>query len=200
MTVLEPTPSEKAEGLIVRGLANHLLQRDVITRIGPEDLFHEGEADGIDIPTWDKSVHRLLGTGRILAYKRTDLPETLPLTSYSQTGYTTCEHLLRLLKKANPSQVEEIRDFLEEAGIDVPAPSTKVPVTAAQKKRIDNAVRKLNEVRAEIAERNPGDQVAWYLDASGSLNLMVEPDGKMAPDQQYIAHRTKLRASGAGDW
>lgn len=157
----------------MRGLANHLLQRDVITRIGPEDLFHEGETDGLDIPTWDKAVLKLIEAGSILAYKITDLPTTLPLEAAYQTGYTTREHLLELLKKVNPDQVEEIRDFLEYEGIDIPASSIRVPVTAAQKKRIDNAVRKLNEVRAEIAARNPDSRVVWYADASGSLNLMV---------------------------
>ncbi|QOD05839.1 hypothetical protein [Pseudarthrobacter sp. BIM B-2242] len=196
----DPTPEARAEGLISRGLANHLLQRDVITRIGPDDLFHEGEADGIDIPTWDKAVNKLLDAGRILAYKVNDLPDTLPLAAAHQTGYTTREHLLGLLKKANPNQVEEIRDFLEYEGVDIPASSVRVPVTAAQKKRIDNAVRKLNEVRDEVADRNPDNRVAWYLDASGNFNLMVEPAGQMEPDQQYIAHDIRLRASGAGDW
>lgn len=196
----EPTPEARAEGLIVRGLTSHLLQRDVITRIGLEDLFHEGEADGIDIPTWDKAVNSLVDAGRIIAYKITDLPDTLPLDAAYQTGYTTREHLLDLLKKANPNQVEEIRDFLEYEGIDIPAAAPRVPVTAAQKKRIDNAIRKLNEVRAEVADRNPNNRVVWYLDASDNLNLMVEPDGQMEPDQRYIAHDAKLRASGGGDW
>lgn len=195
-----PAPEARAEGLISRGLANQLLQRDVITRIGPDDLFHEGEADGIDIPTWDKAVIQLLAAGRILAYKITDLPDTLPLAAAHQTGYTTREHLLGLLKKANPSQVEEIRDFLEYEGVDIPASAVQVPVTAAQKKRIDNAVRKLNAVRDEVADRNPDNRVAWYLDASGNLNLMVEPAGQMEPDQRYIAHDIRLRASGGGDW
>lgn len=195
-----PTPEARAEGLIIRGLANHLLQRDVITRVGPDDLFHEGETDGIDIPTWDKAVNKLIDAGRILVYKISDLPDTLPLTAAYQTGYTTREHLLGLLKKANPSQVEEIRDFLEYEGVDVPASSVRVPVTAGQKKRIDNAVRRLNEVRDEVADRNPDNRVAWYLDASGALNLMVEPKGQMEPNQQYIAHDARLRASGGGDW
>lgn len=194
------TPGAMAEGLILRGLTSHLLQRDVITRIGPDDLFHEGEADGIDIPTWDKAVNTLLDTGQILAYKVSDLPETLPLSAAYQTGYTSREHLLELLKKADPNQAEEIRDFLEYQGIEIPASSIRVPVTAAQKKRIDNAVRKLNEVRAEIAARNPHNRVVWYLDASDNLNLMVEPEGQMEPDQRYIAHDVKLRATGAGDW
>jgi hypothetical protein len=196
----EPTPEARAEGLIMRGLTSHLLGRDVITRIGPDDLFHEGETDGIDMPTWDKAVTNLVGSGRILAYKITDLPDTLPLDAAYQTGYTTREHLLDLLKKANPNQVEEIRDFLEHEGIDIPASSIRVPVTSGQKKRIDNAIRKLNEVRAEVADRNPKNRVAWYLDAAGNFNLMVEPAGQMEPDQRYIAHEAKLRASGAGDW
>lgn len=129
----EPTLSAKAEGLISRGLANHLLERNVITRIGPDDLFHEGETDGIDIPTWDKAVNKLVDAGRILVYRITDLPDTLPLAAAYQTGYTTREHLLGLLKKATPSQVEEIRDFLEYEGVEIPASAVPVPVTAAQK-------------------------------------------------------------------
>lgn len=193
------TAEARAEGLIVRGLTNHLLSRDVITRVGPDALFHEGEADGIDQPTWDRALVSLVESGRILEYKCTDLPDTLRIAAH-QTGYTTPEHLLELLKKAKPCQVEEIRDFLEDAGVDIPASATRVPVTAGQKRRIDNAVRKLNEIRDEVAARNPDNRVAWYLDGAGSLNLMVEPKGQMEPDQRYIAHDARLRASGGGDW
>lgn len=193
------TLEAKAEGLLMRGLTNHLLARDVITRVGPDDLFHEGETDGIDRRTWDKALYNLIGAGRILEYKCTDLPDTLRIAAH-QTGYTTPEHLLGLLKEAKPFQVKEICDFLVDAGVDIPSSSTRVSVTAGQKKRIDNAVRKLNAIREEVADRNPDNRVAWYLDASGTLNLMVEPKGQMEPDQQYIAHDTRLRASGGGDW
>lgn len=195
-----PATQARAEGLIMRGLTNHLLERNVITRVGPDDLFHKGETEGIDIPAWGKAVLKLIEAGSILTYKITDLPATLPLEAAYQVGYTTREHLLELLKKAKPNQVEEIRDFLEYEGVEIPAASIRVAVTTAQKRRIDNAVRKLNEVRAEVADRNPNNRVVWYLDASDNLNLMVEPDGQMEPDQRYITHDTKLRASGGGDW
>lgn len=193
-----------AEGLILCGLGNHLLARrnGVVTRIGRNDLFNEGEAADVDDVTWEAAIDRLTGSGSILTYKITDLPGTLPLGYAYQTGYTTREHLLGLLKEASAAQAEELRAFLAEAGIEVPAPPVRVPVTAAHTQRIDNAVRKLNGVRAEIADRNPGKQVAWYLDTVGSLCLMVEPEDQMEPDHGYIAHKAKLRASGRspGTW
>jgi hypothetical protein len=196
-----PTIETMAEGLILHGLGKHLLDRSgVVTRLGREDLFNEGEADDVGPADWNAAIERLIDSGRILTYKITDLPETLPLRFPGQTGYCTREHMLGLLKDARPDQVEEIRDFLEYQGIEIPASQTRVPLTAAQKKRIDNAVRKLNEIRAEVADRNPDNQVGWYLDANKNLHLMVEPDGQMEPDQQYIAHQTKLWAAGGGDW
>lgn len=194
-----PTMAARAEGLILRGLGHQLLARDVITHLGPDTLFHEGETDGIDQPTWDKALTKLVESGRILEYKCTDLPDTLPVAAY-QTGYTTPEHLLGLLKKAKPNQVEEIRDFLEDFGVEIPSSATRVPVTAAQKKRIDTAVRKLNEIRDEIAAANPDSRTTWYLDASNTLSLMVEPKEQQDPDPRHIAHSTTLKASRAGDW
>ncbi|HEY8699568.1 MAG TPA: hypothetical protein VIM08_01195 [Arthrobacter sp.] len=116
--------------------------------------------------------------------------QTPSLITYNQIGNATPQHLLDLLNKARPDQVEELRDFLEYHGVAVPA----------QKRRIDNAVRTLNKVRAEVADRNPENRVVWYLDASEGLHLMIEPDGQMEPDQLYIAHLAKLHASGGGDW
>lgn len=73
-------------------------------------------------------------------------------------------------------------------------------MTAAQKKRIDSAIRSLNAVRAEVDDRNPDKRVTWYLDASGNFCLMIEPDGQMEMNQSDIAHEAVLQASGAGDW
>lgn len=168
----------------------------VVKRLRRENLL--AETGDIDAAAWTEAVDRLLDAGKILEYKISDLPGTLPLDYHSQTGYTTPAHLLGLLKAAKPHQVEELRDFLDYSG--VPLPAVRTAVTAAQKKRIDNAVRKLNEVRAEIAARIPCKQVDWYLDASGDLNLMVEPEGQMEPQQQYIEHSARLHAIGAGDW
>lgn len=187
------------ETLILEGLNRQLKAgAGVVKRIRRENLLPENEVDSIDAGDWADAVERLIKSGKILEYKITDLPEALPLDYPSQTGYTTPAHLLGLLRKAKPHQVEELRDFLGDCG--VPLPALRTGVSAAQKKRIDNAVRKLNEVRAEIADHNPDKQVGWYLDANRNLHLMVEPDGQMEPDQQNIAHQTKLWASGGGDW
>lgn len=194
-----PNTVAMAEGLVLRGLGLRMLVNGgVVTRLDKDLLFHEGEADGIDNDTWAAAIEKLLESGRIIEYKISDLPETLPLSSCSQSGYTTRDHLLDLLRTAKARQVEELRDFLEYSG--VPIPAVRTSVTSGQKQRIDNAVRKLNEVLAEVTVRNPDNRVVWYLDASGDLNLMVEPENQMDPDQQYIAHSAHLKAAGAGDW
>lgn len=47
------TAAVRAEGLILRGLGNRLLEgRGVVTRVVREEMFHEGEAEGIDNRTW----------------------------------------------------------------------------------------------------------------------------------------------------
>jgi hypothetical protein len=191
--------ADSVETLILESLTRQLKAgTGVVKRLRRESLLPDGAGNSIDDDDWADAVERLIDTGKVLEYKISDLPETLPLSCPSQSGYTTPAHLLGLLKKARPHQVEEIRDFLKESGVALPA--VRTGVTAAQKKRIDNAVRKLNEIRAEVADRNPDNQVGWYLDANKNLHLMVEPDGQMEPDQQYIAHQTKLWAAGGGDW
>lgn len=154
----------------------------------------------------DAALDGLILEGKILTYKINDLPGTLPLTSYSQTGYTMPAHLIDLLVKSRGDQAAEIREHLEFHGVEVPKPrrsktgAARVSVAAAQKKRIDSAIRSLNAVRAEVAERNPDKRVTWYLDASGNFCLMIEPDGQMEMNQSDIAHEAVLQASGAGDW
>ncbi|HEX9227345.1 MAG TPA: hypothetical protein VF885_11935 [Arthrobacter sp.] len=190
-----------AEGIVLRYLTQRMQESDrAVTRIHRDDLLPEGQRDDIASSDWAAAAERLIDAGRILAYKINDLPESLELFSYNASGYTTPEHLLGLLKKARGTQAEELRDYLDYQGVTVPQIKTRTPVTAAQKKRIDTAVRKLNEIRDEIADRNPDHQVSWYLDATDNLHVMVEPEGQMEPDQRYIAHQTKLRAAGGGDW
>lgn len=201
------TAAVRAEGLILRGLNSRLLEGNgVVTRIVRDEMFLEGEAEGIDNRTWCAALEALILEGKILPYKINDLPGTLPLTSYSQTGYTVPAHLIDLLLKARGDQAEEIREYLEFHGVEVPGPmagrprTPRVAVTAAQKKRIDSAIRSLNAVRAEVDARNPDKRVTWYLDASGNFCLMIEPDGQMEMNQSDIAHEAVLQASGAGDW
>lgn len=190
----------RAEGLILRGLGDQLLQSPgVVNRLDKDRLFLEGEADDIDGRIWNRVCRHLIGEGRILVYKVHDLPNTLPLKGRPLTGYTTREHLLELLRTARPDQSEEIRDFLKFQGVEVPA-DPEPAVTSTQRKRIDAAVRKLNEVRAEVADLNPDNRVVWYLDASHTLSLLVEPKGHSGPDPQHIAHSTTLKASSGGDW
>ncbi|HEX9088663.1 MAG TPA: hypothetical protein VF867_14175 [Arthrobacter sp.] len=189
-----------AEEIVLRSLTRRMQESGrAVTRIHRDDLLPDG-TETISDAEWDNAVERLLDAGRILVYKISDLPSSLQLVSCNASGYTTPEHLLGLLKKARGAQAEELRDYLDYQGVPVPQIKTRTAVTAAQKKRIDTAVRKLNEVRSEIADRNPDNQVGWYLDASDSLHLMVEPDGQMEPDQQYIAHQAKLWVAGGGDW
>lgn len=201
------TAAARAEGLILRGLGNRLLEgRGIVTRIVRDEMFHEGEAEGIDSRTWDAALDGLILDGKILTYKINDLPGSLPLTSYSQTGYTVPAHLIDLLAKARGDQAEEIREYLEFHGAEVPKPrgdkagTPRVAVTAAQKKRIDSAIRTLNAVRAEVDDRHPDKRVTWYLDASGNFCLMIEPEGQMEMKQSDIVHEAVLQASGAGDW
>lgn len=190
-----------AEEVVLRCLTQRMQESGcAVTRIHRNDLLPDGHTETISDAEWDNAVERLLDAGRILVYKISDLPSSLELVSYNASGYATPEHLLGLLKKARGTKAGELRDYLDYQGVTVPQVKTRTAVTAAQKKRIDTAVRKLNEVRAEIADRNPDSQVIWYLDATENLHLMVEPEGQMEPDQQYIAHQTKLWAAGGGDW
>lgn len=189
------------EDLVLRCLTLRMQESSqAVTRIRRDDLLSDGHTETITASEWAAAVERLIDSGQILVYKINDLPGSLPLISYSASGYTNPEHLLGLLKKTSGDRAEEIRDYLEFQGVAVPQIKTRSVVTAAQKKRIDNAVRSLNKVRAEIAGRNPDNRVAWYLDGSEGLHLMVEPVHQMEPDQQYIAHDARLIAAGGGDW
>lgn len=190
-----------AEDLVLRHLTARLEEsQGAVTRIRRDDLLPEGNRDDITDGDWAAAVEGLLDAGKILPFKINDLPETLPLISYNQTGYATPEHLLGLLKRARGCQAEEILDYLEFQGVPVPQPKIRTAVTAAQKKRIDTAVRKLNELRAEVADRNPDSRVVWYLDGTQNFCLMVEPVGQMEMCQEDIAHQVRLHASGGGDW
>lgn len=171
-----------------------------VMRIGFADVVGPDSDLNISVDAWDAAIERLIDTARVLMYKINDLPSILPLSTYAQTGYTTPEHLLGLLKGARPEQAEEILAYLEFHGVAVPQSMEPCKVTDAEKKRINSAVRSLNKIRAEVAERNPAKQVTWYLDGSQGLHLMIEPKGQMNPDQQYIAHDVRLAASGGGDW
>lgn len=177
-----------------------------MTRIVRDEMFPGGEAEGIDSRMWDAALDGLIRDGKVLTYKINDLPGTLPLTSYSQTGYTVPAHLIDLMAKARGDQAEEIREYLVFHGIEVPKAKSsrtgtpRVAVTAAQKKRIDSEIRSLNAVRAEVDSRNPDQRVTWYLDASGNFCLMIEPEGQLEMNQSDIAHEAVLQASGAGDW
>jgi hypothetical protein len=190
-----------AEDLVLRFLTLRMQENSrAVPRIRRDDLLPDGHTETITDAEWATAVERLLDSGQILVYKINDLPGSLPLISYSARGYTTQEHLLGLLKQARGYQAEEILDYLEFQGVPVPQPKIRAAVTAAQKKRIDAAVRKLNEIRAEVAGRNPDNRVTWYLDGTQNFCLMVEPDGQMEMRQSDIAHSVTLRASGGGDW
>lgn len=197
----ETSPAATVDEIVLRHLTARLRASDrAVTRLHRNDILPEGHSETISVADWAAAAERLLDTGRILMFKIDDLPGTLPLVSYSACGYATPEHLLGILKRAGGERAEELRDYLEYQGVAVPQVKPRTAVTAAQKKRIDSAVRSLNKVRAEIAVRNPDNRVVWYLDASDTLNLMVEPDGQMEPDQQYVVHDARLDASGGGDW
>lgn len=191
--------NDRVESLILDGLTRQLNLGDgVVKRLRQQNLLPDDEGDSINTGDWANAVERLIDAGKILVYKINDLPITFPLTSYSQSGYTMPEHLLGLLEQVSGDRAEEIRDYLEFQGVAVP--EVRTTVTQAQKRRIDNAIRKLNEIRFEVAELNPNRRVVWYLDGSQNFCLMVEPKVQMDPDQQYIAHQTRLLASGGGDW
>lgn len=189
-----------AEEIVLRYLTKRMQESGrAVTRIRRDDLLPDG-AETISGDDWNAAVERLIDDGKILTFKINDLPGVLPLISYNASGYATPEHLLGLLKKARGARAEELSDYLEFQGVTVPAINIKTAVTAAQKKRIDNAVRNLNKVRAEVADRNPDRRVTWYLDASDNLCLMVEPEGQLEMDQNDIAHNADLQASSGGDW
>jgi hypothetical protein len=198
---LPDNPAAIAEAAVLRWLTAQMNQTgQAVTRIRRQDLVPEGQEKAVSEEDWNAAVERMLDSGQILPFKINDLPDTLPLVSYSQTGYVTPERLLELLKNATPDQSADIRDYLEFHGVPLPVTRIRSAVTAAQKKRIDTAVRKLNEIRAEIAAGNPEKRVTWYLDGSGSFCLMVEDAGQMDMNQDDIAHSVRLKASGGGDW
>jgi hypothetical protein len=191
--------NDRVESLILDGLTRQLNLGDgVVKRLRQQNLLRDDEGGGTNSGDWANAVERLVDSGKILVYKINDLPTTFPLTSYSQSAYTTPEYLLGLLDQVSGDRAEEIRGYLEFQGVDVP--KVRTAVTQAQKRRIDNAIRKLNEIRGEIADLNPENRVTWYLDGSWNFCLMVEPEGQMEIDQNYIAHSATLQASGGGDW
>ncbi|WP_193594146.1 hypothetical protein [Paenarthrobacter sp. YJN-5] len=121
---------------MLRGLNTRLLEGNgVVTRLVRDEMFHEGEAEGIDNQTWQAALDGLVLDGKILSYKINDLPGTLPLASYTQTGYTVPAHLIDLLMKARSAdRSEEIREYLEFHGVELPKPKggkTGAPRVAA---------------------------------------------------------------------
>ena len=64
---------------------------------------------------------------------------------------------------------------------------------------MDKAARDLNSVLSAVQKLHPDRQVALYLDGTGNLNLMIDPQEQWRPNQQFVAHKSRLNAS-SGDW
>jgi hypothetical protein len=47
-----------------------------------------------------------------------------------------------------------------------------IELTSKQHRKIKNAVKALNDVRAELQKENPDTHINWYLESSDNLNLM----------------------------
>lgn len=73
-------------------------------------------------------------------------------------------------------------------------------ITAAQKKRINTAVGSLNKILEEVRQQNPNHRAIWYLDASETLSLLVEPKGLDEHSPDYSVHDVRLKAAQGGDW
>lgn len=79
-------------------------------------------------------------------------------------------------------------------------------ITATQKRRFKKAVKDLNDLMAEIREKNPS---ANYYLAMSTLNLMlgpthhhcpVEEERSGSPNYHFVAEEAILQGSSGGDW
>lgn len=77
-----------------------------------------------------------------------------------------------------------------------------VELTPAQKRKLKNAVKALNDVRRELQRDNPDYYINWYLEDNDNLNLMEgdshDRDGTARQDK--IIEFFNLDNSGGGGW
>jgi len=58
-----------------------------------------------------------------------------------------------------------------------------IELTAKQHNKIKRAVKALNDVRAEVQQENPDNDINWYLEDTANFNLM----SGLTHDDQYNA-------------
>ena len=74
-------------------------------------------------------------------------------------------------------------------------------MSKAQRSKIDQAVKSLNDVRAELQRENPGKNINWYLEDFCNLNLMEDESHDINGDANQDAAIDRFHldyASGDG--
>jgi ferric iron reductase protein FhuF len=79
---------------------------------------------------------------------------------------------------------------------------SKLTLTKAQLKKIQSAVKALNDVRQELQDENIDFNINWYLEDSENLFLMEceshDADGN--PMQDGVIEVFRLRMASGGGW
>jgi len=78
----------------------------------------------------------------------------------------------------------------------------KVTITSKQKAKINRAVKALNEVRQEVANENPNNDINWYLEDCENLNFMEDSphDDENNAREDRVIHLVNLHNASGGGW
>lgn len=79
-----------------------------------------------------------------------------------------------------------------------------ITLTTKQKRKIELAIKALNEVRAEIQQENPDNYINWYLEDNDNLNLLEDVshnhDSRGSSNQDAVIATFDLKHSTGGGW
>lgn len=77
----------------------------------------------------------------------------------------------------------------------------QIELTSSQYRKIERAVKALNDVRSEIQKQNPSMAINWYLEAQGNLNLMEDKSHvDDSPNHDAVIDLFYLDNSSGGGW
>ena len=77
----------------------------------------------------------------------------------------------------------------------------QIELTSSQYRKIERAVKALNDARSEIQKQNPNMNINWYLEAQGNLNLMEDKSHvDDSPNHDAVIDLFYLDSSSGGGW
>ena len=77
----------------------------------------------------------------------------------------------------------------------------QIELTSSQYRKIERAVKALNDARSEIQKQNPNMNINWYLEAQGNLNLMEDKSHvDYSPNYDAVIDLFYLDNSSGGGW